>query len=65
MHRGAWLAKVHGITKNRTQLRYFHFLSFQVDSIVAETSNQETKHHIWRVGELRFVMPMGPEELTL
>ena len=32
---------------------------------VAETSNRETKHHAWRVGELRFIMPVGPEELTL
>ena len=32
---------------------------------VAESSNQETKHHTWRVGELRFIMPAGPEKLTL
>ena len=32
---------------------------------VAETSNWETKHHTRRVGELRFIMPAGPEELTL
>ena len=32
---------------------------------VAYTSTQETKHHTWRVGELRSVMPAGPEELTL
>ena len=32
---------------------------------VAETSNRETKHHIRRVGELRFIMLAGPEELTL
>ena len=32
---------------------------------VAETSNQETKHHSWRVGELRFITLVGPEELTL
>ena len=32
---------------------------------VAETNMQETKHHIQRVGELRFIMPVGPEELTL
>ena len=31
----------------------------------AETSNQETKHHTQRAGELRFIMPVGPEELTL
>ena len=31
---------------------------------VAETSTRETKHHTQRVGELRFVMPAGPEELT-
>ena len=34
-------------------------------SIVAETSNQETKHHMLRVGELRFTTLVGPEELTL
>ena len=32
---------------------------------VAETSNQETKHHTQRVGELRFITLAGPEELTL
>ena len=32
---------------------------------VAETSTQETKHHPWGVGELRFITPAGPEELTL
>ena len=32
---------------------------------VAETSTRETKHHTWRVGELRFIMAVGPEELTL
>ena len=25
----------------------------------------ETKHHTWRVRELRFITPEGPEELTL
>lgn len=33
--------------------------------IVAETSTKETKHHTRRVGELGFIMPAGPEELTL
>ena len=32
---------------------------------VAETSTRETKHHTQTVGELRFIMPVGPEELTL
>ena len=32
---------------------------------VAETSNQETKHHTQRAGELRFITLVGPEELTL
>ena len=32
---------------------------------VAETSNRETKHHTRRVGELRFIMLVGPEKLTL
>ena len=30
-----------------------------------ETSTQETKYHTRRVGELRFIMPVGPEELIL
>ena len=30
-----------------------------------ETSNRETKQHTQRVGELRFIMLVGPEELTL
>ena len=32
---------------------------------VAETSTRETKHHTQTVGELRFIMPVVPEELTL
>ena len=32
---------------------------------VAETNTQETKHHTWRVGELRFITPGDPEELTV
>ena len=31
---------------------------------VAETSTRETKHHTQRVGELRFIMQVEPEELT-
>ena len=31
----------------------------------AQTSTRETKHHTWGVGELRFIMLLGPEELTL
>ena len=37
----------------------------ELNNTVAETSTRETKHHTWRVGELRFIMPTGPEELTL
>ena len=37
---------------------------FTIDAL-AESSTQETKHHTWRVGELRFIMLGGPEELTL
>ena len=33
--------------------------------VVAETTTRKTKHHTRRVGELRFIMPAGPEELTL
>ena len=36
-----------------------------VSEIVAETSTGETKHHTRRVGELRFIILAGPEELTL
>ena len=32
---------------------------------VAETSTHEIKHHIQRVGELKFITLEGPEELTL
>ena len=32
---------------------------------VAETSTRETKHHARRVGELRFIMPVDPKELTV
>ena len=32
---------------------------------VPETSTWETKHRAQRVGELRFIMPVGTEELTL
>ena len=32
---------------------------------VAETSTREIKHHTWRVGECKFIMLAGPEELTL
>ena len=32
---------------------------------VAETSTWETKHHTWRAGEVRFITPADPEELTL
>ena len=27
--------------------------------------NRETKHHTWKVRELRFIMPVGPEKLPL
>ena len=32
---------------------------------IAETSTRETKHHTQRVGDLRFITPTSPEELTL
>ena len=37
----------------------------KVYRFVAEPSTRETKHHTRRVGELRFITPAGPEELTL
>ena len=36
-----------------------------VSDTVAETGTWETNDHAWRVGELRFIMLAGPEELTL
>ena len=39
--------------------------SLKSPSNVAETSTRETKHHTQRVGELRLIMPVVPEELTL
>ena len=44
-------------------LKWIKDLNIRLET-VAETSTQETKHHARRVGELRFVMPAGPEELT-
>ena len=38
---------------------------FISSSSVAETNIRETKHHTGRAGELRFIRPVGPEELTL
>ena len=35
------------------------------DGNAAETRARETKHHSQRVGELRFIMPVGPEEFTV
>ena len=37
--------------------------SFKV--VVAETSTRETNHHTRRARELRFIMLVGPDELTL
>ena len=37
---------------------------FHLCGFVAETSTQETKHHIQRVGELKFIMSAGPEVVT-
>ena len=42
-----------------------NFIPISLVNTAAETSNQETKHHTQRAGELRFIMPVGPEELTL
>ena len=41
-----------------------NFIPISLVNTAAETSNQETKHHTQRAGELRFIMPVGPEELT-
>ena len=40
-------------------------ISLEPTENVTETSTQETKHHTQRVGELRFIVPAGTEELTL
>ena len=34
-------------------------------TVAVVTSTQETKHHTQRVGDLRFITPTSPEELTL
>ena len=39
-------------------------ISLKPPENVAETSTWETKHHTQRVGELRFIITAGPEELT-
>jgi len=44
-------------------LKWIKDLNIRLET-VAETSTRETKHHARRVGELRFVMQVGPEELT-
>ena len=45
-------------------LKWIKDLNIRLET-VAETSTRETKHHTQRVGELRFIMPASPEELTL
>ena len=53
---------------SRAQAQRISGESFQRSSHgkgAAEISNQETKHHTQRVGELRLITPAGPEELTL
>ena len=37
----------------------------KIGDLVTETSNREIKHHTRKVGELRFIRPAGPEDLTL
>ena len=47
---------------------YVFFFSTEYNCHVshdAETSTWETERHTWRIGELMFIMPVGPEELTL
>ena len=46
------------------QISIEHLLCVQHCSSVAETSTRETKHHTRKVGELGFITPAGPEELT-
>ena len=48
-------------SKNRV---FLFFPSPTSPHSAAETSTRETKHHTWRVEELRFIMLAGPEELT-
>ena len=33
--------------------------------LLKKSDGRENKHHTWSVGELRFITPAGPEELTL
>ena len=52
---------VHGIF----QARVLEWGAIAFSRNVAETSNQETKHHTQKIVEHRYLMLVGPEELIL
>ena len=54
-------SSIHGIF----QARVLEWGAIAFSRNVAETGNQETKHHTQKIGEHRFLMLVGPEELIL
>ena len=56
-----------GRRRGQQRMRWLDGITVLMDMSlsVAETSTRETKHHTQNVGELRFIKPAGPEELTL
>ena len=56
-----------GRRRGQQRMRWLNGITDLMDMSlsVAETSTRETKHHTQKVGELRFIKPAGPEELTL
>ena len=54
-------SSVHGIF----QARVLEWGAIAFSRNVAETGNQETKHHTQKIGKHRFLMLVGPEELIL
>ena len=66
------LGKTEGKRRGQQKMRWLDNITDSIDRSfektpgdVGETSTRETKHHTQRVGELRFIILVGPEELTL